>query len=83
VIGPALDGGYYLLGGSAPLPVFEAVPWSTAVVADETRARLARAGLPWRELSVEPDIDRAEDLAHLAARGDCPDWIRALAAGGA
>jgi rSAM/selenodomain-associated transferase 1 len=83
VIGPALDGGYYLLGGSAPLPVFDGVPWSTAVVADETRARLARAGLPWRELSAEPDIDRAEDLAHLASREDCPDWIRALASGGA
>lgn len=78
VIGPALDGGYYLLGGSVALPVFDGVPWSTEVVAAETRARLAQAGIPWRELPEAADIDRVEDLRHLTARADCPDWIRAL-----
>jgi rSAM/selenodomain-associated transferase 1 len=78
VIGPALDGGYYLIGGSEALPVFDGVRWSTEVVAAETRARLTRAGLSWRELPAAADIDRAEDLCHLTARDDCPDWIRAL-----
>lgn len=78
VIGPALDGGYYLLGASQALPVFDGVPWSTEVVAAETRARLARAGLPWRELLSAPDIDRAEDLRHLTLLDECPAWIRAL-----
>lgn len=78
VIGPALDGGYYLLGGSEALPVFDGVRWSTEVVAAQTRARLTHAGLAWRELPPAADIDRAEDLRHLTARDDCPGWIRAL-----
>ncbi len=78
VMAPALDGGYYLLGGSTTLPVFEGIPWSTEVVAAETRTRLAQAGLSWRELPAASDIDRAEDLRHLTVRDDCPDWIRAL-----
>jgi rSAM/selenodomain-associated transferase 1 len=78
VIGPALDGGYYLIGGREALLVFDGVRWSTEVVAAETRARLAQARLPWRELPAAADIDRAEDLCHLTAREDCPDWIRAL-----
>lgn len=78
VIGPALDGGYYLLGGREVLPVFDGVPWSTDAVAAVTRRRLAQAGLAWRELPAAADIDEVDDLRHLAAREDCPDWIRAL-----
>ncbi len=78
VLGPALDGGYFLLGGSTALPVFEGVRWSTGHVAAETRACLARAGFAWRELPAAPDIDRVEDLAHIVARDDCPAWILAL-----
>lgn len=62
VIGPALDGGYYLIGGAEPLPVFDEMPWSTERVAALTRARLADAGLAWRELPMEHDIDREDDL---------------------
>ena len=44
VLGPAEDGGYYLLGMTAPYAhLFEDIAWSTERVADETRAR-AR---PW------------------------------------
>lgn len=82
VLGPAHDGGYYLLGARAMLPVFEGVSWSTAAVADETRARLREAGLAWRELAAAADIDRGEDLSQLTALEDCPDWIRALRPGG-
>lgn len=62
VMGPALDGGYYLLALSRPLAVFEGVPWSTAEVAETTRALLRECGARWCELPVERDVDTVEDL---------------------
>lgn len=62
VLGPTLDGGYYLVGGRAPLPdIFSEMPWSTARLLDATRARLTGAGVPWRELRMLRDVDTAED----------------------
>lgn len=66
VIGPALDGGYYLIGGAEPLSVFDDMPWSTERVAALTRARLRDSGLAWQELPAETDIDREDDLRHFA-----------------
>jgi len=61
-LGPTLDGGYYLIGGRTPLPpLFAGIPWSTSGVLAETRARLARASVPWRELPTLRDVDTAED----------------------
>jgi rSAM/selenodomain-associated transferase 1 len=62
VLGPSLDGGYYLVGGPTPLPdLFSAMPWSTSRVLGETRARLAHAKAPWHELVTLRDVDTAED----------------------
>lgn len=62
VLGPTLDGGYYLVGGRAPLPdIFSEMPWSTERLLEATRARLAGAGVPWRELRMLRDVDTAED----------------------
>ena len=62
VLGPSEDGGYYLIGGCAPLPLlFTDIPWSTSRVLDETRARLARAGVAWHELATLRDVDTADD----------------------
>lgn len=62
VLGPALDGGYYLVGGVAPLPdIFSGIPWGTERVLTETRARLARLGVRWRELVTLRDVDTAAD----------------------
>ena len=62
VLGPTLDGGYYLVGGRAPLPdIFGDMPWSSERLLDATRARLAAAGVPWRELRMLRDVDTAED----------------------
>jgi rSAM/selenodomain-associated transferase 1 len=61
-IGPTLDGGYYLLGGRTPLPdLFTAMPWSSDQVLPETRARLGRIGVAWRELPPLRDVDTAAD----------------------
>jgi rSAM/selenodomain-associated transferase 1 len=61
-IGPSEDGGYYLIGGPTPLPpIFTGMPWSTSGLLPETRARLARAGITWRELPMLRDVDTAAD----------------------
>jgi rSAM/selenodomain-associated transferase 1 len=68
VVIPAEDGGYVLIGLRRPQPdVFAGMRWSTATVMAETRARLNRLGLGWRELAPLWDVDRPEDLVRLAA----------------
>lgn len=62
VVGPAEDGGYWLIGVRAPQPqLFENIPWSTARVLPMTRERLQAAGLSWLELRKRRDIDTLED----------------------
>jgi glycosyltransferase A (GT-A) superfamily protein (DUF2064 family) len=60
VLGPATDGGYYLIGGTTPLPeLFTDMPWGTDRVLSETRARLQRAGARGCELPELRDVDTA------------------------
>lgn len=67
VFGPAQDGGYVLVGlaRSPPGELFAHIPWGTAAVMQETRARLARLHWRWSELAPMWDLDRPEDLARL------------------
>ncbi|MBK1722394.1 flagellar biosynthesis protein FlgB [Thiocystis violacea] len=66
VLGPALDGGYVLLGlRRLSHRLFEGIPWGGAEVAELTRQRLRELNWSWSELSPLADIDRPEDLAHL------------------
>ncbi len=63
VLGPARDGGYYLVGMKAPCPgLFEGIPWGTALVLEETLARAQRLGLGVELLEPLADVDRPEDL---------------------
>ena len=63
-IGPALDGGYYLFAGKAPINqrVWTSVQYSAAT----TRSQLSQ-GLPFPPVSLEmlTDVDQEEDLALL------------------
>jgi uncharacterized protein len=62
VLGPTADGGYHLLGGAAPLPdLFSAMPWGSASLLGETRARLARAARVWHELATLRRVETAAD----------------------
>ena len=64
VLGPAWDGGYYLIGLTEPRPsLFLDIAWGTASVLQQTLAR-AHA-LTIRQLPTLHDIDRPEDLVHL------------------
>jgi rSAM/selenodomain-associated transferase 1 len=63
VLGPAADGGYYLLGLREMVPgVFDGVPWSTGRVLDATMARLRAAGCEPAMLETMRDVDEAADL---------------------
>lgn len=64
VIGPAEDGGYYLIGMRNPMPeLLTDMPWSTDQVLPETLARLAARGTAPVLLETLADCDRPEDLA--------------------
>lgn len=63
VIGPAEDGGYYLIGVREPIPwLFAPMAWGTDVVQAETMARLARRGVEPVLLDPLSDLDTPEDL---------------------
>jgi uncharacterized protein len=72
VLGPAADGGYYLIGlKQAHAHLFADIAWGTATVAQSTRQRAIEAGLAVAELPEWYDIDDAETLG----------WLRAELAG--
>ncbi len=65
VLGPARDGGYYLVGLRRPHDVFTDIPWSTDQVLQATLARARGLGLRVHLLPQETDVDTAEDWHHL------------------
>lgn len=70
-IGPAADGGYYLIAlrrEAVVRSLFEGIAWSTATVYDATLARAARAQLSVAELPIGHDVDDAAGLDRLVAR---------------
>jgi rSAM/selenodomain-associated transferase 1 len=66
VLGPAEDGGYYLIGARSVPPVFDGVSWGGSEVFVQTVARARRAGLRLVEVARTYDIDSAADLRRLA-----------------
>jgi rSAM/selenodomain-associated transferase 1 len=68
VLGPATDGGYWLIGLRRPEPaLFQDVPWSTDAVLAVTRARAETLGLGVRVIAETYDVDGPEDLSRLRA----------------
>lgn len=62
VLGPALDGGYWLIGLRQPaMGLFQGVEWGSGQVAAQTRQRLRRLGWRWLELPARADLDRPAD----------------------
>jgi len=63
VIGPADDGGYYLLGLSKMNEsIFIDKPWSTSILLEETLKELQENNVPFTTLETLNDIDTFEDL---------------------
>ena len=72
VLGPASDGGYYLIGLRQPpnsIPdtpmesLFQGIDWSTPRVFQQTLQKIQQLGLSYAHLETLSDIDRPEDLA--------------------
>jgi uncharacterized protein len=65
-IGPAIDGGYYLIGLQQLVPkLFQGITWSTATVFSETLLIADQLQLPTYLLPSLPDIDLPDDLQYL------------------
>jgi rSAM/selenodomain-associated transferase 1 len=71
VIGPATDGGYYLLGMHTPAKdLFTEIPWSTNGVFSLTMSKARALGLSVGTLQELVDIDQEEDYKkHLGGKG--------------
>lgn len=64
VLGPAADGGYYLIGLRRFIPeLFTGIAWSTVAVLQQTVAIAERLNLSIAYLDTLTDIDRPEDLS--------------------
>ncbi len=62
VIGPAADGGYYLVGMKHPETIiFNDIPWSTPEVFELTCKRIEAEGKSCQVLATLSDVDRPED----------------------
>jgi uncharacterized protein len=65
VIGPAADGGYYLLGmKDLHLQLFDTIEWSTPAVLQTTIDRCTQTKLRYQLLEELSDIDEEKDLVH-------------------
>ncbi len=72
VVGPATDGGYYLIGQRRPVrPIFERIGWSGPQVLSQTVERISECNATLALLPVWYDVDSPDDLhfleGHLAA----------------
>lgn len=73
VIGPARDGGYYLLGLRGMVDgIFDGMEWSTPHVFRMTLERFGAAGVRPAALEVLADVDTVDDLP--------PGWLEAASA---
>jgi len=79
VLGPADDGGYYLLGmKAAHAHLFTDIAWSTDRVAETTRLRAAQLGLEVVELPSWYDVDDQTALDRLLRETETPAIINGL-----
>jgi rSAM/selenodomain-associated transferase 1 len=81
VLGPAGDGGYYLIAASREPEVFEGMEWGSSRVLAETQRAAAAKGFTVRLLPTLDDVDTPEDLWRAVSSGHAPrtaGWVGAL-----
>jgi len=62
VLGPALDGGYYLVAmRSSHACMFGDMPWGSAEILKLTESRLRAHGVSWHRLTLRRDLDTPQD----------------------
>ena len=77
VLGPATDGGYYLIGCRQQVPpVFDDINWSSNKVLEQTIRALQQAGFSYKLLPPWFDIDTVDDLRNLRESvDDSSRWL--------
>ena len=66
VLGPSLDGGYYLIGLRQPAPeLFAGIPWSSERVLELTQEKATSVGLKASAIAPWRDVDTIDDLKAL------------------
>jgi rSAM/selenodomain-associated transferase 1 len=66
VIGPARDGGYYLIGMKSPhAEIFQDIPWSTDRVFEETMRIIEKLQLSCKPIITLSDLDTADDYKRM------------------
>jgi rSAM/selenodomain-associated transferase 1 len=84
VLGPAEDGGYYLIAMREPHDVFRNVAWSSPTVLDDTLAQARELGLavallePGFDVDEPSDLDRLQRLLAGPGAAACPETAREL-----
>ena len=67
VVGPAEDGGYYLIGSASFQPkLFEGIPWSTSEVLAQTYKAISDLCLSCQTLSQLEDLDEIKIVPTLS-----------------
>jgi len=81
VIGPASDGGYYLLGIKRSDPhLFQDIPWGTERVLENTLERIRERNYSMAGLELKSDIDTWDDVVSFYQQGQgkkslaYPEW---------
>lgn len=70
VIGPAFDGGYYLIGlRKAYRNIFSGIPWGSTLVLEKTLLEVERSGLSCQLIAAMKDIDTWDDMVDFYHRG--------------
>ena len=78
VLGPATDGGYYLIGMKRHVPIFDGIEWGSGCVLEQTLERLKASGIEPALLETWPDVDNWDDLCALRDRLARPTTDRPL-----
>ncbi len=81
VLGPAHDGGYYLVAATSVPPIFDGIEWGSARVFEQTLAAARAAALEVRVLDPLGDVDNVGALLGVRARRT-QQWVAAWRAAG-
>lgn len=79
VLGPAADGGYYLLGATRVPLVFDGIEWGSGAVLAQTQAAATTAGLHVSLVDVLNDVDTPSDLRrvmHALPASRTASWLK-------
>jgi glycosyltransferase A (GT-A) superfamily protein (DUF2064 family) len=80
-LGPARDGGYYLLAASRVPDVFDDVEWGSVRVLEETQRAAGAHGLVVCLVPTLDDVDTVDDLRRAVSSGNAPRtaaWLDAV-----